>query len=68
MLTPGTDDRIRQIMLEEDLSREAAERAFLSGRFIPARSVSELIVFLCAPVARDMTGAISPVEAGWLAS
>jgi 3-hydroxybutyrate dehydrogenase len=60
-------------MLEEDLSREAAERAFLegkqpSGRFIPARSVSELIVFLCAPVARDMTGAISPVEAGWLAS
>jgi 3-hydroxybutyrate dehydrogenase len=73
VLTPGTDDRIRQIMLEEDLSREAAERAFLegkqpSGRFIPARSVSELIVFLCAPVARDMTGAILPVEAGWLAS
>jgi 3-hydroxybutyrate dehydrogenase len=73
VLTPGTDDRVRQIMVEEDLSREAAERAFLegkqpSGRFIPARSVSELIVFLCGPVARDMTGAILPVEAGWLAS
>jgi 3-hydroxybutyrate dehydrogenase len=73
VLTPGTDDRVRQIMVEEDLSREAAERAFLegkqpSGRFIPARSVSELIVFLCGPVARDMTGSILPVEAGWLAS
>jgi 3-hydroxybutyrate dehydrogenase len=39
-----------------------------SGRFIPARSVTELLVFLCGPVAKDMTGAILPVEAGWLAS
>ena len=73
VLTPGTDDRVRQIMIEEDLTREAAERAFLegkqpNGRFIPARSVTDLLVFLCGPVAKDMTGAILPVEAGWLAS
>ena len=62
VLTPGTDDRVRQIMVEEDLSREAAERAFLeeansqAAAIIPARNdVSELIVFLCGPVARDMT-------------
>jgi 3-hydroxybutyrate dehydrogenase len=73
VLTPGTDNRVRQIMIEEELSRDAAERAFLqgkqpSGRFVPARSVTDLLVFLCGPVARDMTGAILPVEAGWLAS
>jgi short-subunit dehydrogenase len=59
VLTPGTDGRVRQIMAEEDLSREAAERAFLqgkqpAGRFVPARSVTDLLVFLCGPVARDI--------------
>jgi 3-hydroxybutyrate dehydrogenase len=73
VLTPGTDERVQQIMIDERLSREAAERAFLhgkqpSGRFVPARSVTELLVFLCGPVAKDMTGAILPVEGGWLAS
>jgi 3-hydroxybutyrate dehydrogenase len=73
VLTPGTDGRIQQMMIDEHLSREAAERVFLQGkqpggRFVPARSVTELLVFLCGPVAKDMTGAILPVEAGWLAS
>jgi 3-hydroxybutyrate dehydrogenase len=27
-----------------------------------------LLVFLCGPAARDMTGSFMPVEAGWLAS
>jgi 3-hydroxybutyrate dehydrogenase len=73
VLTPGTEGRVRQIMINEQVSREAAERAFLrgkqpSGRFIAARSVTDLLVFLCGPAARDMTGAILPVDAGWLAS
>jgi 3-hydroxybutyrate dehydrogenase len=73
VLTPGTDGRVQQIMIDERLSREAAERVFLqgkqpSGRFVPARSVTELLVFVCGPVGKDMTGAILPVEAGWLAS
>jgi 3-hydroxybutyrate dehydrogenase len=73
VLTPGTERRVQQIMIDERLPREVAERAFLqgkqpSGRFVPAQSVTELLVFLCGPVAKDMTGAILPVEAGWLAS
>ena len=39
-----------------------------TGRFVSAQSVTDLLIFLCGPVARDMTGAILPVEAGWLAS
>ena len=73
VLTPGTEGRVHQLMADEDLSREEAERFFLqgkqpSGRFIPVQSVTDLLVFLCGPIARDMTGAILPVEGGWLAS
>lgn len=73
ILTPGTQARVDQIMSEQILSREAAERIFLQGkqpnsRFVSAQSVTDLIIFLCGPVAKDMTGAILPVEAGWLAS
>ena len=38
------------------------------GNFVSARSISDLLVFLCGPIARDMTGSVLPVEAGWLAS
>jgi len=73
VLTPGTEARIRQLMAERKLSRAAAEQAFLAGkqpggRFIPTASVSDLLLFLCGPAARDMTGAQLPVEGGWLAS
>jgi 3-hydroxybutyrate dehydrogenase len=73
VLTPGTEGRVHQLMADEDLSRADAERLFLQGkqpggRFIPIKSVTDLLVFLCGPIARDMTGAILPVEAGWLAS
>lgn len=73
VLTPGTEGRVLQLMEENKLSREAAERSFLDGkqpggRFVAAESVSDLLVFLCGPIARDMTGSMLPVEAGWLAS
>lgn len=73
VLTPGTEGRIGQLMVDQGLSRAAAEQAFLAGkqpggRFVPASSVVDLLVFLCGPIARDMTGALLPVEAGWLAS
>lgn len=73
VLTPGTDGRVRQLMAEQNMPRVEAERAFLagkqpSGRFVPASSVTDLLVFLCGPAGRDMTGAQLPVEAGWLAS
>lgn len=73
VLTPGTDARVRRIMAEQDLPRAAAEQAFLAGkqpggRFVPADSVARLLLFLCGPAARDMTGAQLPVDGGWLAS
>jgi 3-hydroxybutyrate dehydrogenase len=73
VLTPGTEGRVQQIMAEQHVSRAEAERRFLegkqpNGRFVPARSVIELITFLLGPIARDMTGSVLPVEAGWLAS
>ena len=73
VLTPGTDDRVVQIMTDRNLDRDSAERIFLKGKqpggtFVSPKSVSDLLVFLCGPVARDMTGAMLPVEAGWLAS
>lgn len=73
VLTPGTEGRVRDLMREQGLDRAAAERLFLegkqpSGRFVPSRSVTDLLLFLCGPVARDMTGAMLPVEGGWLAT
>lgn len=73
VLTPGTAARVSQIMQAQGLEREQAECVFLKGkqpggRFVPNRSVTDLLLFLCGPVAQDMTGAMLPVEGGWLAS
>ncbi|MEZ5666058.1 MAG: SDR family oxidoreductase [Alphaproteobacteria bacterium] len=73
VLTPGTEGRVERIMAERNTDRGQAERIFLEGKqpggnFVAPQSVSNLLVFLCGPVARDMTGATLPVEAGWLAS
>ncbi|MBN9021393.1 MAG: SDR family NAD(P)-dependent oxidoreductase [Rhizobiales bacterium] len=73
VLTPNIEGRVLRLMEERALTREAAEAVFLTGkqpggRFVPAQSVTDLLVFLCGPIARDMTGAMLPVEAGWLAS
>ena len=73
VLTPSTEGRIEGLMEERNLTRQEAENAFLQGkqpggRFVSRQSVTDLLVFLCGPIARDMTGAMLPVEAGWLAS
>ena len=72
MLTPGTDARVRQIESEAGVARDEAERRFLVGkqpsaRFVRAEDVAATIVFLCGPHARDITGAVLPVDGGWLA-
>lgn len=71
VLTPGTEDRVLQLMADNNWDRQQAEQVFLKGkqpggRFVSPQSVSDLVVFLCGPVAQDMTGALLPVEAGWL--
>jgi 3-hydroxybutyrate dehydrogenase len=72
VLTPGTDDRVVRLMAETGKSRLEAEREFLrhkqpTGRFVEPENVGDLIVFLCGPAGRDMTGGVLPVDGGWLA-
>jgi len=71
--TPYSEAKILDLMKAEGIDREAAERKFLevrqpTGRFIAAEGVADLVVFLCGPNARDITGSTMPIDAGWTAS
>lgn len=73
VLTPDTDGRVRTLMAEDAIDRDEATRKFLEGkqpigRFIESGHVSELLSFLCGEAGRDITGAVLPVDGGWLAS
>lgn len=72
-LTPSISARVDALREREDLSEEEAVRRFLagkqpSGRFNQAEHVGELITFLCGEAGTDITGAMLPVDGGWLAS
>jgi 3-hydroxybutyrate dehydrogenase len=71
--TPTSERRIQALMREKGLDREPAIRTFLqgkqpTGRFVEASHVAELVVFLCKEAASEITGAMLPVEGGWLAT
>ena len=73
VLSSSSEARIQALMQAQGWSREKATQSFLAGkqptgRFIPAESVVELIVFLCGASAQDITGAVLPIDAGWLAN
>lgn len=73
VLTPYSDNRIKEMMSARNIDRATAEREFLAkrqptGRFVDASNVAELIVFLCGPAGRDITGSALPMDAGWLAA
>jgi 3-hydroxybutyrate dehydrogenase len=68
--TPVHTKRIEDMMASDSLSREEAEQSFLAnkqpgGRFIAAEDVAALILFLCGPESRDITGAALPIDSGW---
>lgn len=72
VLTPSIDSRVQALMQDKNLDREEATRLFLagkqpSGRFVEAAHIADLLVFLCSPAGRDITGATLPIEGGWLA-
>ncbi|WP_193076000.1 SDR family NAD(P)-dependent oxidoreductase [Pseudomonas sp. FME51] len=72
-LTPSIAARVETLRSNEGLSEEEAVRRFLagkqpSGRFNQAEHVGELITFLCGQAGTDITGAMLPVDGGWLAS
>jgi 3-hydroxybutyrate dehydrogenase len=68
--TPVHEATIDGMMAAEHISRDQAERRFLAGkqptgRFIAADGVAALMLFLCGPEGRDITGAALPVDGGW---
>lgn len=71
--TPAITGKIAGIALEQGVSVEEATRAYLadrhpSGRFASMEAVAALVSFLCSPQARDINGAVLPVDGAWLAS
>jgi 3-hydroxybutyrate dehydrogenase len=68
--TPVHIKRIEDMMTSESLTREEAERRFLAtkqpgGRFITVEDVAAMMLFLCGPESRDITGAALPIDGGW---
>uniref|UniRef100_E1TBP1 Short-chain dehydrogenase/reductase SDR n=1 Tax=Burkholderia sp. (strain CCGE1003) TaxID=640512 RepID=E1TBP1_BURSG len=73
VLTPNIDGRINALMTERGLDRGDAVREFLRGKqptgeLVEAAHVGDMVVFLCGPSASQITGAMMPIEGGWLAS
>jgi 3-hydroxybutyrate dehydrogenase len=70
--TPGIEARVAAMMTDQQIGRDDAVKQFLtgkqpSGRFVPAESVAAMVMFLCSIAGADITGAVLPVEGGWLA-
>jgi 3-hydroxybutyrate dehydrogenase len=72
VLTPDIASRVQNLMQDRELAYDDAVKLFLkgkqpTGRFISADHVAALILFLCSDAAADITGAMMPLEGGWLA-
>ena len=70
--TPVHEASLAALRRTQNLEREAAERLLLAGkqptgRLISPEGVAALIVSLCAPESRDITGAAIPIDGGWSA-
>lgn len=70
--TPAILDRIAGIAAAEGISLAEAERDYIAprhptGRFVAMDSVGALVTFLCSPAGQDITGALLPIDGGWLA-
>ena len=70
--TPAIYTRIDALAAAKELSREDAVREYMkerqpSGRFVELADVAAMIVFLCGPSARDITGTVIPMDGGWSA-
>jgi len=72
-LTPNIESRVAALQEKENLDYDEAVRLFLtgkqpSGRFNRSEHVGDLITFLCSDAGTDITGAMLPIDGGWLAS
>ncbi|HEX4024775.1 MAG TPA: SDR family oxidoreductase [Steroidobacteraceae bacterium] len=72
VLTPSVEARIGELMHTHGFGRDQAVREYLRGKQptgepIDAAHVADMVVFLCSPSAAQITGAMMPIEGGWLA-
>jgi len=72
VLTPNIDSRINQLMQQQHLTRQEAEKEFLKGKqpggkLIPAEHVARQALYLCELGSEFINGAVLPIENGWLA-
>jgi 3-hydroxybutyrate dehydrogenase len=70
--TPLHEASLETLRRQQNLDHEAAERLLLAGkqptgRLISPDGVAALIVSLCSPESRDITGAAIPIDGGWSA-
>lgn len=70
MATDSALGRIEALAEERGISRDEAQRLFLStrqpgGKFIPIETVTALAQFLCGPSSEGINGAAIPVDNGW---
>jgi len=70
--TPVHEAALDVLRQTQKLERDAAERLLLTGkqptgRLIAPEAVAALIVSLCTPESRDITGAAIPIDGGWSA-
>jgi Dehydrogenases with different specificities (related to short-chain alcohol dehydrogenases) len=68
--TPAIQEKIASIAAGEGRTIDESTRDYLAarqptGRFVAMEGVGALVVFLCSPVARDITGATLPIDGGW---
>jgi 3-hydroxybutyrate dehydrogenase len=70
--TPLHESSLAELRHTQNLDRDAAERLLLAGkqptgRLISPDGVAALILSLCSPESRDITGAAIPIDGGWSA-
>lgn len=70
--TPVHEASLATLLHAQNMERDAAERQLLAGkqptgRLISPDGVAALVVSLCMPESRDITGAAIPIDGGWSA-
>jgi 3-hydroxybutyrate dehydrogenase len=70
--TPLHETSLTMLQRQQNLDREAAEHLLLAGkqptrRLVSPEGIAALIVSLCTPESRDITGAAIPIDGGWSA-
>jgi 3-hydroxybutyrate dehydrogenase len=71
--TPAIKAKIAGLAAAEGVSVEHATKDYLAdrqpgGEFVAMEGVAALVVFLCGPAARDISGAAIPLDCGWIVS